>query len=108
MASKAIKFGPVHAISTYAIRIRGEHGCTMTNRRDMVAGQVDCYLASQPGRVVDVFYGECCALCGGQGKISKRSRRVMFAHKPCPRCAGTGGVVADVLLETFAAAAVLA
>jgi hypothetical protein len=104
MASKLEKFGPVHAVTTYTIRVRGEHGCAMTQHANMIEGQADCYLSSRPGGVVDVFYGESCACCGGRGDVPKKGR-VLFARRPCPRCAGTGGNVADVLIYSIVGAA---
>ncbi len=95
-----IKYGPVHAVATYTIRVRGESGCSMTNHVELIAGQADCYLSSRPGGAVDLFYCECCAACGGTGEVRKRGR-VLFARKPCRRCAGTGGNVTDVLLQTY-------
>lgn len=93
--------GPVHAVPTYTVKVRGEYGCAMLSRADMVPEQVRCYLSSRPNGSVEIWYSEHCGRCGGSGKLRKKRSRVMFATRPCPACGGNPEIYPDTLLDVW-------
>jgi hypothetical protein len=99
MNVKAPKAGPRFAIPSYVVSVRGEHGSMVTNDRALVASQVECYLSSRPGGVVDVEYFEQCGHCRGSGRklVSRRTSK----SKPCPACKGTPELVTQMRVQTF-------
>lgn len=101
MANKAVKLGPVHAYSTYTVKVRGEHGCMTTSDPASIDGQAECYLASRPAGVVEVFYSEQCKCCSGAGRLLKSRRTLTW--KPCPACNGQPELHADELIRTIVA-----
>lgn len=74
---------------SFLVKVRGEHGCTVMATLQGAVAQAECYMASTPGRVVDIFETRSCGHCH-HGQIGP---------KRCPFCKGVEP--ADVLLQTF-------
>lgn len=103
-----MKFGPVFAVPTYTILVRGEHGCSMMGNPSFVDNQIDCYLSSRPQGVVDVMYSEFCGHCGGQGMVAggrpgrmlRGGKRASRTPRQCPVCKGQPEVFPSTLIRT--------
>ncbi len=90
------KHGPVHVTPSYTVRVRGEHGCSVLSRPELVRDQVECYLNSRPHGIVDVYYSEHCARCSGSGRVLKS--RSTLSWGVCPACKGEPNRVLNILI----------
>jgi hypothetical protein len=97
--TKRVFFGPRFASPAFIVKVRGEHGCMVTGNLASIPGQAECYLSGRPDGVVDVFYSEHCAQCGGSGRYCA-SRRTM-AWKPCRVCNGQPDFVEETFLYSL-------
>jgi hypothetical protein len=91
-------FGPAFSVANYTIKVRGEHGCTVTGTYAVALSQAHCYLDSRPAGTVDILYSEVCGHCRGSGRICKSKRTLTW--KPCPVCNGNPETCPDTLLAT--------
>ena len=98
MARAATKFGPVHSVPSYTVKVQGEHGCACFGSSEYVDTQVAAYLSSRPNGCVQVWYSEHCAACSGSGRAGKNRRTLSW--KPCPVCKGKPDTYPDLLLRT--------
>jgi hypothetical protein len=96
---KLVKYGPRYATPSYTVKPRGEHGCTVTGAIEHVLSQVACYLESRPDGIIDVFYSEHCAKCGGSGRYCANRRTLNW--KPCKVCNGQPELRSETLIEAY-------
>lgn len=78
---------------SFLVKVRGEHGCSVMSTLGFAVAQAECYMASTPGRVVDISETRTCGHCHGQRGL-----------KRCPFCKDVEPE--DVLLQTFSPEAV--